>query len=948
MRWLPFAFVIERIRCPASVVLLSLWVIILSPLPSLAQQTDTTKVDTTHTIKVDTSRHVLPKNMREREVQGPKNLPSGNQQQPGKKEGTVNFSAKDSLIFLFKPDRDATLYGSAKVQHTQGTLSAGKITLNLDTHIMKASAANPQDTLSHPVLTRGGGGGGGGEEGGRSIPNGGGGGGGEKIRSEKIAFNYKTGKGKFTVARVNVHNGNLIGTQVKNKTPKVIFIKNAIYSTCMLPHPHFYIKAKKMKVVNQKEIFFTNARLYILDIPYPIILPFGYVPAKIDRKQSGFLAPTYAFQQQQTRGLGLRNLGWFQYFNDHLTGKIDFDIYTSGTFHTQATLNYAKTDKYTGSIDVGYSLERGLEPTDPNFQKNIQKKISIQHNEQLSPYANLNANINFRTSNYYTRNSYNINNRASVSTDSRIAYQFNQPNNLYNFNISMAQSQNFQTNTTTLTGPTMSFSLKTLSPFQSNNPLSNKWYQSISISYRNNFDSRFDYTPIAADSAQTNWFEALTHPAKYREATGKKQLFNFGFRQNGSISAQFLPRSHFNLSGSINMSEYWYPETIRKMFNPDSNRVETHYVKGFVAAHQFSSSLSLNTRLYGIWNQRIGNLYGFRHTLIPTISFSYSPDFSKPFWGIYRTVQTDTLGNTQRYPIYQGSIINGPGSGRSESISLGLNNIFETKQIKRDSTGEKKEKVIKLIDNLSANTSYNFAARRFKLSPLNTSLNTSIINNVNINASANFSFYATDSLGTLINKYLLTETGHLLRLTSFNISAGTSFRGGQNGGHFSQPRHYYYPAHYDPYNQRFFHTFDPMFNTTPVEPFDVPWSFSLSFNYSWNYINKNRSSKSAVINAQSITMNPTPEWQLSTSLGYDFVQHKLTPSQFRVSRRLHMWNLNFTFNPFGNFKYYLFSLTVNNAQFQSIIQKLPFLNNLEQSNSPISRGAGSSGFGGGF
>jgi hypothetical protein len=61
-----------------------------------------------------------------------------------------------------------------------------------------------------------------------------------------------------------------------------------------------------------------------------------------------------------------------------------------------------------------------------------------------------------------------------------------------------------------------------------------------------------------------------------------------------------------------------------------------------------------------------------------------------------------------------------------------------------------------------------------------------------------------------------------------------------------------------------------------------------------------------------------------------------------------MWNLNFTFNPFGNFKYYLFSLTVNNAQFQSIIQKLPFLNNLEQSNSPISRGAGSGGFGGGF
>ena len=919
----PFTSFKVCFRCAASLIFLVIGIFCISPVLAKAQEVHP---DTTKKVQPKHMPQHMPQQEQQMEHHGPPQGMGGQGQATDTSNGSpeIHFTAKDSMIFDLRPERDATLYGNAKVVHKEGSLSSGKISLNLDTHIMKASSANPKDTLSHPVLTRGS----------------------QKVRSEKIMLNYVTGKGKFDVARVAIHNGNLIGTQVKNKTPHVVFIKNAIYSTCTLPHPHFYIKAKKMKVVNQKEIFFTDARLYILDIPYPIALPFGYVPAKIDRKQSGFLAPTYAFQQQQSRGLGLRNLGWFQYFNDHLTGQVNFDIYTSGTFRAESRLNYAKTGKYSGSIDFGYSLDRGLEPTDPNFSKNVQKKLSIQHNEQLSPYASLNANINLQTSNYYTQNSYNINNRASVSTTSRMSYQYNQPNNLYNFNISMAQSQNFQTNDASLTGPTMSFSLKTLSPFQSDNTASNKWYQSINISYRNSFDSRYDFSPIAGDSSKVSWFQALTHPSEYRKATGKKQLFNMGFRQSGGISAQFLPQSHFNLSGNVNFDEYWYPETIRKSFNPDSHRVETHYVKGFVAAHQFNTSLSLNTRLYGIWNQKIGNLEGFRHTLVPTISFSYQPDFSKPFWGIYRTVQTDTTGRTEQYPIYQGNVIGGPGSGRVESMSLSLDNILETKQVKRDTTGEKKEKVIKLIDNLSANTSYNFAAKQFPLAPLSMSFNTSIINNVNINASANFSFYGTDSTGTVINKYLIKQTGHLLRLTNFNVSAGTSLQGGKNGAHFSTP-HYYYPAHYNPYNQTFFHTFDPMFNRRPIEPFNVPWSVSFSFNYSWQYVNPHRSNKSAVINAQSITLNPTPMWHLSTSLGYDFVKHKLTPSQFQITRRLHMWNLNFTFNPFGNFKYYLFSLTVNNAQFQSIIQKLPLLNNLEQSNSPISAGGGG-GFGGGF
>ena len=836
-------------------------------------------------------------------------------------KGAVNFTAQDSLVFILGKQREATMYGAAKVIYQGGNLSAGTVALNLDQHVVSAKSAASSDTLAQPVLMRGS----------------------DRIRSKEISFNYKTKKGRFEVAKVDVSQGILIGSTVKNKTSKVVFIRNAIYSTCKLDHPHFYLKAKEMKVVNQKEIFFKDARLYILDIPYPIPLPFGYVPAKISKHQSGFLAPTYAFQQQQQggqqRGLGLQNLGWFQYFNDYLTGQVSLDIYTSGSFVANSQINYAKRDEYTGHVDLGYSRDQGLEPTDPNYTSQIEKKISISHNQTLSPYAGLSASINYVTNNYYQKNSYNIGQRAQVNTTSYISYHYNQPDNLYNFSISANQSQNLTTNYASLSGPNMNFSLKTLTPFQNDNTESEKtkWYQTISLQYSNSFQSSYQFNPIAGDSSQVNWLQAIMHPSLYHKATGQQQLFNFGFKQDGSISLQLLPNSNFHLTGGGNFSEFWYPETIRETFNPDSNTVETHYVKGFTAAHEFSTSLSLNTRLFGIWNQRIGNLYGFRHTISPTISFSYSPDFSSPFWGIYRTVQTDTLGDKSKYAIYGNNSIGGPGAGESRILSFSVSNILETKQIKRDSTGEKKERVIKLIDNLGANLSYNFAAKRNKLSDLNMNMSTSIINNMNIRASARFSFYATDSTGNITNHYLLGVSGKLLRMTQFSMGIGTNFRGGKGGGlEMNSP--VYYPAHYNPLNQSIFNPVDPLFNEKPIVPFSVPWSFSVNMSYSWSYNPRGKARQSGTINASSITFSPTPKWQVSTSLGYDFIQNKLTPSQFSVSRNLHCWNLNFTFNPFGSFKYYLFSLTVNSSQFQTIMQKLPGLNNLQQSNSPINSG----------
>ncbi len=825
----------------------------------------------------------------------------------------VSFQSSDSLVVDFKSGKKAFLFGSAKVEHEAGTLTAGEIEMDMAQNVVQATAQSKTDTLSYPVLRR--------ET--------------DEIRSTRILFNYSTKKGKFESARIEIPDGYLIGSKVKNVNEDEVFIEDGIYSTCPPDYLYYYIKAKKMKVVEEEEVFFSNARLYILDIPYPIVFPFGYVPTDFEKKRSGLLTPTYTFDAQSTRGLGLQNVGWFQYFNDYFTADLSGDIFTSGSYYLNSNIQYRKTDFFSGSLRMGYSKEQGMEKTDPDYSTSVQKSFGLTHNQEFSPYSSISANINLRTSDYYKRNSYDIGDRAQTNSNSRASYKFNHPDNLFNFSLNSQLNQNFTRNSTTLKGPSATFSLKTLSPFTTKTGNDPKWYESITIRYNNNFDTSFDYAPIDADSAEIGFIDALFDPSKYREATGKDDYIRMGFKQTASANiGKLIDSPYMNLSGNFNINEYWYPSSVHKTFNADSNRVETHKNLGFATARDFNAGISFSTTLYGMSSKKIGSLQGFRHTFRPSFSFNFRPDFSDSKWGFYKTVQTDTLGREQVYSIFENQLLGSPGRGESRSLSFNFANVFETKLVRRDSTGEVSETKLKLIDNLGLSGSYNFAADSLNLSRLSANISSTVLSGLNLRANAAFSFYATDANGREINRFLIEDGKRFAQMQNFSISASTSFRGGDRGIEVFTP---VYRRLYDPFDQSAFRPIDPHFNEELIPPLNSPWSFSLNFNYRWNYSPTGKAQKNAVINAENISFNLTPKWRFNTRMGYDFIQKKLTPAEFNLSRNLECWDLSFQINPFGEFQYYFFRLTLNSAQIQSLFQKLPLLQNLERSSSPTGR-----------
>ena len=895
-----------------AVFLCTLCLLFLSKESAVAQQSDSTAVRTDSTVtqtRTDTTTTTATRA-----------VASSSRKNAEEIKDAIRFQSSDSLIFRLRGQRKATLFGSAQVKHSAGELNAGKIGLNLDSNTVEAKSSTPDDTLSYPVLKR--------QQ--------------DEIKSTRILFNYNTQKGKFETAYVSVQDGNLIGTQVKNVSQQDVFIKDGIYSTCPADHMYYYIKARKMKVVDQDEIFFSDARLYILDIPYPLIFPFGYVPADIQKTKSGLLTPTYVFQNQSSRGIGLQNLGWFQYFNDYITGQGSVDIFTSGTFFSNGIVNYRNSDRFNGRIELGYSVERGLESTDPNFTKSTSRRIAVNHSQTFSPYANITANVDLRTADFFQRNSFNIDDRATTTSNSKLSYNYRQPNGVYTFGVNTQLAQNFNNNSTTLTGPNTTFSIRPVSPFQRSTGGANnanagraKFYENLTLNYRNSFSSDFRFTPIDADSSEVTFFDALFSPSRFREATGSDNHYRFGFQQVASAAlTNLIPSQFLNTTLNLNLTEFWYPTRTRRTFNAAENTVETNRERGIFTAREYNANLTFNTTFFGISNAKIGALQGFRHTVRPNISFSYRPDFSSSRFGFFETVQVDTTGRTQRFSLFDQEIFRGPGQGEQRSLNFGIVNQLETKLIRRDSTGEVSERNLKLIDNFSLNSSYNFAADSLNLANLTSSLTSTVVRGVNFRAGANFSFYQRDSLGRQINRFLWDGGGRVAQLQTLNISASTSFSGGRNGVQVVTPR---YQKVYDPYNQSFFNPVDPHFGEQPIINRNAPWSVGFNFNYQWTFQFNDSPRRSAALNATNISFMLTPLWSFSTRMGYDFIQKELTPSQFNLTRELECWSLSFQINPFGDFQYYFFSLKVNSSQIQSLFQKLPLLNNLERNSSPTGR-----------
>jgi len=307
----------------------------------------------------------------------------------------------------------------------------------------------------------------------------------------------------------------------------------------------------------------------------------------------------------------------------------------------------------------------------------------------------------------------------------------------------------------------------------------------------------------------------------------------------------------------------------------------------------------------------------FRHTLTPSVSYSYAPDFSDDKWGYYDSY-IDHEGNVVRYDKYGNEIFGGASSGERQSISFSIGNLFEMKTMKDPTDTTSKAEKIRLL-NFSASAGYNFAADSLRLSNLSLSYRTDIGDWLDLSGSSAYTFYdyvkdkKTNGYKA-INQYLASKGKGLFRITNLNFSVSTSL----SGEKFSDEKDKKGKKGETEEEYESFKKSDYISMYGDVEPdYSIPWNLSLNYNFNFNKPTPDTNTVTSSLGL-NLSFSLTKNWKFTARANYDFQDKELVAPSITINRDLHCWEMSFSWNPLGTYRGFRFELRLKAPELKDI------------------------------
>ena len=818
-------------------------------------------------------------------------------------EAPAFTTAKDSIVEDFSNGkRIIYYYGDVSVSYGNMKLTADYMEYDLATQTVFARGT--KDTTGvitgQPVM----------EQGGKSYS------------MEEVRYNFETQKARIKNMVTQEEDGILHGKNIKMMPDKSINITKGKYTVCDCEHPHYYLAltaAKVMTKPSQKTVF-GPAYPVIEDVPLPIGLPFGFIPKRPDRA-TGILFPT--FGEEQSRGFYLRDLGMYFVIGDYFDIAVTGDIYTLGSWALDLNSRYKVNYKCNGNFSLTYSNDQVGEKGSSDFFQTTNFGVRWSHSQDAKarPGTSFSASVNFSSPSNSRYNSTSVQEALQNQISSSISYSKNW-NGKLNLSINALHNQNSRDSSYSFTLPNVTFSVSRFYPFKRKNRVGKeRFYEKFSLGYNTTLQNKINFK------------------ASEFNKPGFWDKFQNGMAHNFQIGLpNFTLLKYINITPSISYGMNWFFRDMEKVYNPDTGQVED--IKGkafgtFGATHTYSGSISMNTRLYGLFNfGKHRKLQAIRHVVSPSLSASFSPEKGTYFngWRTLSYIDRNGQQKTQEYNIYAGQLNSVPGKGKTASLNFSLGNNFEAKvRDLRDTTGTGTKK-IKLIDQLNFSTGYNFLADSLKMNNVGVTMSTSIFGKLGVNANMNFDPYAilvdkSNPSGRRINRFALNEGQGLLRLTNASVSLSYSLSGegkinGNDGrGESSGPADHYQRIYYHPITGEYI----PggwLYYTNP----NVPWSINI--NYSFSYRKAYQFSNGQVINQKNFTQTVglsgniklTPRLSMNLSTNFDLMAMKMSTTQLSATYDLHCFNINVSWIPNGQWESWSFRIQANAAALADLLK----------------------------
>lgn len=823
-------------------------------------------------------------------------------------DAPVVYEANDSIVF--ENGGYAHLFGDGEVTYQQIKLTAGVITMNLDSSSVFAHGV--EDSLGvvkgAPVFTDG------------DTP----------YETNTIRYNFKSKKGLISNVVSQQGEGYVTGNNAKKGASDELYMKGGRYTTCdHHDHPHFYMQMTYAKVRPKKNVVTGPAYLVVEDVPLPIAVPFFFFPFS-SSYSSGFLMPTY--MDDSSRGFGLTNGGYYFAINERVDLKMRGDIFTKGSWALNAESNYNRRYKYSGLFQASYQVTKTGDKGLPDYSVAKDLKVVWSHRQdaKASPNSSFSASVNFATSSYERTNVGNLYNSQAMTQNTKassVSYSRNFPDQKLAIAATANIAQTLKDSSISVTFPDLNITLSTIFPFKRKKAVGDeKWYEKISLRYSgrlsNSIKTKDDQ--LFKSNLIKDWRNGMKHEIP--------------------VSATFTLFKYFNLTPSVSYTERWYTNKIKKDWDAVEGKVMNDTIYGFNRVYNYSASLGVNTKIYGMYRPLFAKKkeIQIRHVITPQITLSASPDFGASRYGFYDSyVRTskDGVRDTVTYSYYDGQLFGTAGRGRTGNIQFDISNNFEMKYKDKNDSLRK----VSLIDELGASIGYNTAAKVQPWSNLNTRLRLKI-KNYTFTMNSIFATYAYefDSRGNVITGNRTEWSyGRFGRFQGYSNSFSYTFnndtwkkwfgkekdKGAEKGS--SEPSLEDEGNLEDDLDESGVpkkKVVKAQAGSDGYQAFKMPWSVNLNYGFT---ISEDRSKP---INRQNMrypykytqtlgangNLKLSNKWSTNFSAHYDFDAKKIAQTNFTITRDLHCFNMSASLSPFGVYKYYNFTIRASATILQDL------------------------------
>ncbi len=821
----------------------------------------------------------------------------------------IVYTAQDSIVM--EGMNVALLYGNAQLNYGSLELKADFIRINLDSSTVYATGV--PDSLGEmqgsPVFKDGS----------------------ESIASKAIRYNMKTKKGFIYGTVTQQGEGYLTSQKTKKVSDDVYCLQNGRYTTCdQHDHPHFYLALTKAKMKQGRYIVSGPAYMVVEDIPIPLAVPFGYFPINTTYS-SGILFPTLG--DEYSRGFYAKGLGYYFAINDYIDLALTADIYTKGSWGLTLASSYKWRYHFGGSFNLSFAANVTGTPNTPDYNKSNDFRFMWTHTQdpKMSPNTTFSASVNFSTSSYERNNIdsyYNPNELSQNTKSSTITFSQRFGDSPFTLSASMYVTQRTSDSTINLQLPSINLNMSRVYPFKRKKRVgSEKWYEKIALSYTMNLTN--SVTAKESEFAQTNFLRDWKN----------------GIKHDLPISASFTLFKYLNMSVSMNNNLKWYFQRINQNWEGDVNgSVVNDTTYGFYNVYNGSIALSMQTQLFGFYaiKSKPGKKAPiFRHKLVPSVSFSFAPDYGTSgwgYWGSYDRPKPEGGYETVYYDRFASGVYGGsPNRGAAGLITMSLSNNLEMKYwSSKDSTG--KAKKISLIDNLSLSTSYNMFADSLNWSNINANLRFKIYGQFSLNLNMVFDpyTYQLNSFGNpvKVNVSQVEKNKVLGRIMSASTSFGYTF----NNATFKRKEKKAAPPPSEPEMSELEKTLmanDPLYKAgvrderelrkerrkkedSAYQEFSMPWSLTLNYSvrYAYDKFNKDIMEYDRKLSHNlsiSGRINFTKTWAFTMSTYYDITNNSWGYLNCTITKDLHCWQMSASFVPIGKYSTYNFMIGVKSS-----------------------------------